>query len=161
MKPRRRARPRLKRGELESGSGKALDTCDTRGPRLEAVINFPTTGAGRQFFSFRGARSDAYREYVSDEGRRNGENGPQPAGLRGKSGHTSLSSSTVGPPQSNSPLRLASGANLDAAFPQRKAAHRDARAWRARGELLQPSDSASSGPIFPRNAGRAKVNNSL
>jgi hypothetical protein len=52
-----------------------------------------------------------------------GKIGPSPEGLRRKSGHTSLSSSTVDPPQ--------------------------------------PSDSASSGRIFARNAAHAKVNNRL
>src|SRR6266568_8844569 len=78
-----------------------------------------------------------YRVSASDEGQRDGENWPQPSGfhpiaqrpragdpgLRRKSPHTLLSSSTVDPPQ--------------------------------------PSDSASYGTIFPRNADRAKVHNRL
>ena len=50
--------------------------------RLEPVINFPTGGAGSQFFSVPGVRSDEYRESSSDERRRNEENWPQPCGLR-------------------------------------------------------------------------------
>src|SRR6266568_9386102 len=100
-------------------------------------MNFPVVGAGSQFFSFREARSDAYRVSANDERQRNGENWPQPSGfhpiaqrpragdpgLRRKSPHTLLSSSTVDPPQ--------------------------------------PSDSASYGTICPRNADRAKVHNRL
>ena len=83
------------------------------GCSLEPVINFPTGGAGSQFFSVPGARSDEYRESSSEERRGNGENWPQPEGfhpfaedagaqgLRRKSRHTSLSSSTVGPPRSS------------------------------------------------------------
>jgi hypothetical protein len=71
--------------------------------RLEPVMNFPAGGAGSQFFSVLAARSDEYGVSSSDERRRNGENWPQPSGfhpgLRRKSGDTSLSSSTVDPPQ--------------------------------------------------------------
>jgi hypothetical protein len=49
--------------------------------RLEPVINFPTGGAGSQFFSVPGARSDEYRESSSDERHRNEENWPQPFGF--------------------------------------------------------------------------------
>jgi hypothetical protein len=66
---------------------------------LEPAIHFPTGGAGSQFFSVQGARSDEYGVFSSDERQRNGENWTQPSGLRLKSGHTSLSSSTVYPPQ--------------------------------------------------------------
>jgi hypothetical protein len=66
---------------------------------LEPVMNFPAGGAGSQFFSVRGARSDEYGLSSSDKRRRNEENWPQPSGLRRKSGHTSFSSSTVDPPQ--------------------------------------------------------------
>src|SRR6266568_3187264 len=66
---------------------------------LEPVMNFPVVGAGSQFFSFREARSDAYRVSANGERQRNGENWPQPFGLRCKSPHTLLSSSTVDPPQ--------------------------------------------------------------
>jgi hypothetical protein len=52
-----------------------------------------------------------------------GKIGPSPPGCDANRAHTSLSSSTVDPPQ--------------------------------------PSDSASSGPIFVRNATRAKVNSRL
>ena len=40
---------------------------------------------GRQFFSYRGMRSDRYRVYLSDDGRRDGENWPRPlyVALRG------------------------------------------------------------------------------
>ena len=38
-------------------------------------------------------------DHWSDERQRNGENRPRPFGLRRKSGHTSFSPSTVGPPQ--------------------------------------------------------------
>src|ERR1035441_5656622 len=81
---------------------------------LESVINFPGACARSQFFRVQGARSDGYRVSPSDEQRRNRENWPQPEGLRHKSAHTSLSSSTLEPPK--------------------------------------PSSSASSEPIFARNA---------
>jgi hypothetical protein len=90
---------------------------------LEPVINFRAGGAGRQFFRVLGARSDAYRVSASDERQRNRENWSQPFGLRRKSGHTSLSPSTLEPPKT--------------------------------------SGSASSGPIFARNAAHGKVNNRL
>src|SRR6185503_21318925 len=54
---------------------------------------------GSEFFRVREVRSDKYRAYFSDEGRSNRGNSPFPFGLRPKSGHTSLSSLTVVPPQ--------------------------------------------------------------
>jgi hypothetical protein len=48
-------------------------------------------GDGSQFFSSQGVRSDGYRVYPSDDGRRGGENWPRPCGLRRNSGHTLLS----------------------------------------------------------------------
>src|SRR5579864_2486163 len=66
---------------------------------LEPVINFRACGAGSQFFRVLGARRDAYRVSASDERQRNQENWPQPGGLRRKSGHTSLSASTLEPPK--------------------------------------------------------------
>ena len=54
---------------------------------------------GANFLRVPGARSDAYRVSASDEQQRNRENWPRPFGLRRKSGHTSFSPSTVGPPQ--------------------------------------------------------------
>jgi len=118
---------------------------------LEPVMNFPTSGAGSQFFSDRGARSDEYGVSSSDKGRRNEENWPQPSGfhpnaqssragdpgLRRKSGHTSLSSSTVVPPQSSD----------SASSPPH--GRRPVRG------------GPGSGPIFVRNAARAKVHNRL
>ena len=62
-------------------------------------MNFPAGGAGGQFFSVQGARSDEYGVSSSDERRRNEGNWPQPSGSRRKSRHTSLSSSTVVSPQ--------------------------------------------------------------
>ena len=103
---------------MHSVNGYKVYEADVFG-KLEPVINFPAGGAGSQFFSVRGARSDAYRVSASDERQRNEENWPQPFGLRRKSGHTSLSASTVDPPQ--------------------------------------PSASASSGPIFARNAAARKL----
>jgi hypothetical protein len=55
--------------------------------------------AGSQFFRGQEARSDGYRVSPSDERRRDRENWPQPFGLRRKSGHTSLSASTLEPPK--------------------------------------------------------------
>jgi hypothetical protein len=63
---------------------------------------------------------DYLRATIDDK---TGKIGPSPAGCGANRAHTSLSSSTVDPPQ--------------------------------------PSDSASSGPIFVRNATRAKVNSRL
>jgi hypothetical protein len=63
---------------------------------------------------------DYLRATVDDE---MGKNGPSPPGCGANLAHTSLSSSTVDPPQ--------------------------------------PSDSASPGPIFVRDATRAKVNDRL
>jgi len=68
-----------------------------RNPR--ACSHYQDGGAGSQFFRVQGVRSDAYRVSASDDRRGNRENWPQPAGLRRKSGHTSFSPSTVGPPQ--------------------------------------------------------------
>jgi hypothetical protein len=91
-------------------------------PHIRAVSD------GSHFFSFREARSDAYRVSASDERQRNGEKWPRPfgfhpnaqkrrvwgPGLRRKLGHTALSASTLEPPK--------------------------------------PSASALSGPIYSRNA---------
>src|ERR1017187_3104309 len=66
---------------------------------LGPVHTTPVGGDGSQFFSDRGMRSDGYRVYPSDDGRRAGENWPRPFGLLRKSGHTSFSPSTVDPPQ--------------------------------------------------------------
>jgi hypothetical protein len=63
---------------------------------------------------------DYLRATIDDE---MGKIGPSPAGCGANRAHTSLSSSTVDPPQ--------------------------------------PSNSASSGPIFVRDATRAKVNSRL
>jgi len=60
---------------------------------LEPVMNFPTSGAGSQFFSDRGARSDEYGVSSSDKGRRNEENWPQPSGF-----HPNAQSSRAGDP---------------------------------------------------------------
>jgi hypothetical protein len=48
---------------------------------LEPAINFPAGGAGSQFFSVPGVRSDEYRESSSDERHRNEQNWPQPFGF--------------------------------------------------------------------------------
>src|ERR1035441_1108602 len=80
---------------------------------LGPVHTTPVGGDGSQFFSDRGMRSDGYRVYQSDDGRRAGGNWPRPFGLLRKSGvpsdrssslgwksgHTSFSPSTVDPPQ--------------------------------------------------------------
>ena len=58
---------------------------------LEPVINFPTDGAGSQFFSVREARGEAYRVSASDERKEMRKVGPSPRGLRRKSGHVLLS----------------------------------------------------------------------
>ena len=44
---------------------------------LEPVISYGAGSDGSQFFSFLGARRDAYRVSASDERRRNGENWPR------------------------------------------------------------------------------------
>ena len=54
------------------------------------------------FFSVLGVRSDGYRVSPSDKGRRDRGNWPQPTGLRRKSAHTLLSSSTLEPPKPSS-----------------------------------------------------------
>src|ERR1035441_5488476 len=66
---------------------------------LGPVHTTPVGGDGSQFFSDRGMRSDGYRVYPSDDGRRAWENWPRPFGLLRKSGHTSFSPSSVAPPQ--------------------------------------------------------------
>ena len=68
-------------------------------PLIESAMTFPAGGAGSQFFSFREVRSDAYRVSASDKRQRNEGNWPQPFGLQCKSGHTSLSASTLEPPK--------------------------------------------------------------
>ena len=66
-------------------------------PRVYRHIQVASDGS--HFFAVRGMRRDAYRVSANDEGRRNVERWPRPFGLRSKSGHTSFSPSTVGPPQ--------------------------------------------------------------
>src|SRR5580700_8098404 len=75
------------------------DLCRTFFARVYRHIG--TVCDGSHFFSVREASSDRYRAYLSDERRRNEEKWPRPAGLRGKSGHTSLSALKVGPPHSS------------------------------------------------------------
>ena len=48
---------------------------------LEPVMNFPADGAGSQFSSVQGARSDEYGLSSSNERRRNEVNWPQPSGF--------------------------------------------------------------------------------
>jgi len=95
----RGARPTWAANPLHRGASPAHLVGQSYTSSLGPVNATGVGGAGSQFFSVLGVRSDAYRVSASDDRRRNEENWPRPFGLRRKAGHTSFSPSTVVPPQ--------------------------------------------------------------